>query len=118
MKLLCVLEPNTEGFVHASLGNGHRDFKEYFFEADENNELVAEVENEDHVAQLLKSGNFVPYGENDFQAASAILESDALGDDAEIEGDDEGEIETVGDGAPIEALTPASNKKPRRAQAE
>lgn len=118
MKLLCVLEPNTEGFVHASLGNGPRDFKEYFFEADENNELVAEVENEDHVAQLLKSGNFVPYGENDFQAASAILESDALGDGAEIEGDDDGEIETVGDGAPIEALTPASNKKPRKAQAE
>lgn len=118
MKLLCVLEPNTEGFAQASFGSGPRDFKEYLFEPDENDDLVGNVDDESHVAQLLKSGNFVPYGEHDFQAASAILESDALGDledDDDIEAEDD-EVETLGDGAPIEALTPPSKKSPRKAR--
>lgn len=111
MKLLCVLQPNEGGYVQASFGTNERDTKNYLFEKDENGDLVQDVEDQDHIATLLSSGNFIPYEAHDYDAAAEILDS---GNADETDKADEVETELVGDGAPVEALTPASSRKPRK----
>ena len=112
MKLLCTIEPNEDGFVLAEFEKN----VSYQFDPDENGDLVAEVDNDKHVAHLIATGNFQPYDEADFSAATDILSSD------ENENGDEGnenDLDQVDlNAGPVEALTPASNKKPRKAQAE
>ena len=110
MKLLCTIPPNGDGFILAEFEKKVT----YRFDADENGDLVAEVDNDKHVAVLLASGNFQPYDETDFSAATDILSSDENDDEG-----DEGDLDQVDlNAAPVEALTPASGKKPRKAQAE
>lgn len=120
MKLLCLLAPNVAGHVHASFGSTPKDFKEYLFEPDENDDLVAEVEDEKHISGLLASGNFVPYDASSYDDAVGLMTGidgdDPDENDDDVDGDDG--LETNGDGGPIEALTPASGRKPRKAKAE
>ena len=67
MKLICTLQANEDGHVTAEFGK-----TQYHFE-NENGDLVAEVDNEAHAAQLLSTGNFYPYDEGDYQQASNLL---------------------------------------------
>lgn len=102
MKLVCTVQANEEGHVTAELGKA-----KYIFE-NENGELVAEVDNEAHVAHLLSTGNFYPYDEVDYQQASNILSQES--DDDEFDsanGFDEPLNDPIDPNAmPLEAETP------------
>lgn len=112
MLLVTTIPPNADGFVMPEFGK-----VSYKFLPNEEGDLVAEVDNDGHVAHLLGTGNFYPHDEADFQAATDII-GDQDDREEDEEEDFEGEGETEPDAAPLEALTPRSNRKPRKAQAE
>ena len=107
MKLTTDIQPRKDGTVKAVVP-AHGGAKEsvYVFQKDASGVLCCEVENEDHLAYLLDSGNFIPEG-------------DVAADDDDDDSDegDEGGDGAQGGAAPIEANTPpkpkASKPKPK-----
>lgn len=97
MKLITDIKPRRDGVVVAFAGG-----KNWAFKADENGEIVGDVDCPEALAQLLATGNFQPYDEADLAAASILV----TGPDADAEDDGE---EAVG-GLPIEAGTPPAAK--------
>jgi hypothetical protein len=100
MKLVCTVQANEDGHVTAEFGK-----TKYIFE-NENGELVAEVDNAEHVAHLLGTGNFYPHDEGDYQQASNILSQES--DDDELDsGFDEPLDDPIDPNAmPLESETP------------
>jgi hypothetical protein len=106
MKLICLIKPNDEGFVLAHFGR-----KEYYFQPDADGDLVCDVDDDDHISQLIESGNFCPYDEADFHTA---LNGVIGGED----NDDDAEDQSNPDTAPLEALTPSKPREPRKPKVE
>lgn len=74
----------------------------YYFTANDNGELVCDVRDDAHVAELIERGCFFPHSPSDYAAAAALMDGDSDDDDLDDESVDL-------NAAPIEA--PA---KPRR----
>lgn len=107
MKLCTDIKPRRTGVVLVAV-----DGVTYTFSGEP---LAAVVDNEAHVAELLRNSNFYPEDEKDFERASltlsAALSSNPNGnEDSEIDDDDDDGEELVNGGAPVEALTPAKPK--------
>jgi len=103
MKIETTIAPRKDGAVNVEL-----DGSAYKFVADEHGRLMADIENDAHIAYLLDLGEFLPADEEDFARAAEIAGNDA--DDADDDGDDA----PVADVPPIEAKTAPSNKPPRK----
>lgn len=116
MKLEANIKPRRDGTIKATFGA-----VEYVFAADEEGRLIADVGVDEHIAELLNSGNFIPADEEDFQMAAALS---APQDDDDDDGDDEEEMqggtevdqESTPAAPPIEENTPRSLRKPRKAK--
>jgi hypothetical protein len=107
MKIICAIPKNEEGYVLAEFPKAA-----YKFEENEDGELMAEVDNEDHVAHLVGTGNFYPHDASDYQSVmDGIIGGEGNEEMDEFEGDDE---QSDPNALPIEALTPASKPKPRK----
>lgn len=93
------------------------------FAADKDGRLVAEIEGDELIDQVLALNGFFPYDEDDFPAAlnainsgSPVVDDDEGGDGLGLDGDDE----LPAGGAPVEANTPPKQpkapKQPRTAR--
>lgn len=127
MLLITEIKPRTDGTVIATSLDGKRKF---IFAANAQGELSCEVDDEPLLKQLLRSENFFPANESDYDAAiklsgvSAAPRQLGTGDDVG-EGDDDGDDDIDADegdpnGAPVEAGTaPAgASRGTRRARAQ
>lgn len=105
MKLTTDIQPRKDGTVKAVVP-AHGGAKEsvYLFQKDASGVLCCEVENEDHLAYLLDSGNFIPEG-------------DVAADDDDDDSD-EGDEGAQGGAGPIEANTPPKPKPKAKAKAK
>lgn len=104
MKLHSDIKPRRDGTVTAMVGE-----KSYVFSG---SPLAAEVDDAD-VAFLLNTGSFYPADAEDFERAGVKL-SNALSsseENDEADDDDDEDDEIIGDGAPLEALTPVKPSK-------
>lgn len=110
MKLEANIKPRRDGTVKATFGA-----VEYVFAADEEGRLVADVGVDEHIAELLNSGNFIPADEVDFEMAAALSAPPVEEDDETPEGDDE-DPEIIPAVPPVEEKTPPSTRKPRKAK--
>lgn len=113
MKLETTIAPRRDGKVNVEL-----DGALYAFVADNSGALVCEVENEAHLAHLLRLGDqFLPADEEDFAAASSLVAIDRQDGDS-IDDDNEDPVDM--NAAPIEepasvvAAQPASPKAGRK----
>lgn len=96
MKIETSIRPRKDGSLTASMPDGTR----YAFAKDGHN-MVAEVDNEAHIAFLLASGNFSPADDSDFDAALAMV----------ADGSDDSDFDVVDESAaPIEVATPVKSK--------
>jgi hypothetical protein len=107
MKLMTDIIPRRDGTVTAEAGG-----QKWTFKADENGEMVCEVEGDEALAALLATGNFQPYDEADIGMAASLV-SPAEGDDEHDTDDDGVEGEEAPGGLPIEAGTPPAAKPGR-----
>lgn len=104
MKLETTIKPRKDGTVNVEVGK-----TKIVFAPDEDGRLVADVENEAIIAQLLNSGSFIPVNEEDFEVAAAIAGP------AEVEADQDDEEDEEDESAPpLEENTPPSGRKPRK----
>lgn len=114
MLLTTTIPPNSCGGIHAEFGKA-----DYYFEKNELGDLVCDVDDEKHIVALIDSGNFFPYEEDDYDAASKLLGDDEpdmsnLGDDELDEEDDD----IVDPSAPPVEGVGAADKKPPRNRAK
>lgn len=110
MKLATDIKPRMDGTVIAHVDDAAYEFK--------GQPLECEVENEQHSAFLLNTGNFFPADSADFARAELKISPLLTGDQDDDEDDDEDESEMPNGGAPLEALTPvkATPKAARKAK--
>lgn len=102
MKLVTSIPPRRDGVVVLTTEAGAR----IVFGPDANGELVADVEDEDLVAKLLRRGGFEPFDEADFDRATALLDA-AEGGAADLDEDGGGEDAAADpDAPPVESNTP------------
>jgi hypothetical protein len=115
MLLITSLQPRRDGTVVAVANNGKARFT--FKARPEDGQLVCEVDDDETVAALLKTENFYPANDADFETALALAGTvgggdddggDGVGDDLEDGADDEGDP----NGAPVEV--PAANAEVAR----
>lgn len=125
MKLQTEIKPRRDGTVKVSGLDG----KSYTFQPDEAGDLVCNVEHEQTVAWLLSTQNFFPADAADFGRALGLTGGGAgqplqvqqvkLGADLDDDGDDAGgghdDLSDRPAPLPIEAGTPPSSKKPKKA---
>lgn len=109
MKLVSQLQPRRDGtvIVRDSAGQAH------VFSADADGALCCEISDPDLLASLLRTGNFIPADDADFEAATRLAMGDPSGeaDDAGGLGSDDDDVdddEVVNGGLPLEANTPAA----------
>ena len=107
MKLLTSIPPRRDGTVVACHGE-----KKFEFKADENGDMVGEVDDPEALGLLLATGNFIPFDENDMAAAVALVQNDGEPDDEDPDDEgDEGDDDEVPAGSlPIEAGTPPATR--------
>ena len=111
MKLQTSIPPRRDGTVRV-LG---LDRQTYVFVAGEDGELTGEVTDEATVAFLLESQNFWPANPDDAERALVLVKAAA----PEVEpddADDDLDEEPVADALPVEAETPPSAKRARKAK--
>lgn len=111
MKIEANIKPRRDGTVKAAFGP-----VEYVFAADEDGRLVAEVGVDEHIADLLNTGNFIPADDEDFAIAAAIA-SPEIGDDEddeEMQGGADVDPDSIPMAPPVEENTPPSRRKPRK----
>lgn len=117
MKLQTSIPPRRDGTVRV-LG---LDRQTYVFVAGEDGELTGEVTDEATVAFLLESQNFWPADPEDAERALDLVKKPATEGEEGGDGDDDDDGEDDEDAPPalpIEAETPPSPKRPRKAKAE
>lgn len=91
MKLETTINPRKDGTVLARFG------KEvlYTFAPGDDGALTCDVDNDEHVAFLLNTGNFYPADAESFEEAAALVAGDEAvevpGDEGEPPADDEGD---------------------------
>lgn len=105
MKLATAIQPRKDGTVTLTGLDG----QPYVFSKHEaSGELVADIEHEGTLAHLLAMDNFYPLDEADYDAANALVQSQATaGDEDEPDDlDDEGDPNAP----PVEANTPPKAK--------
>jgi hypothetical protein len=107
MKLETTISPRKDGVVNVEFGK-----VKYVFAADEEGRLVADVDEESIIANLLNSGNFIPADDADFEVAALIAAPAEESDEDDDEDSDEEEL----NGLPVEEQTPPSGRKPRKAK--
>lgn len=114
MKLQTSIPPRRDGTVKV-LG---KDRQTYVFVAGEDGELTGEVTDDATVAFLLESQNFWPADPEDAERALNLVKKPSTeGEDGE-DGDDGEDDEGAPPALPIEAETPPSPKRPRKAEAK
>lgn len=97
MRIETSIKPRKDGTVSVAV-----DAMKYTFAPDEPGTLVAEVENEAHIAFLLARGDdFLPADDADFDKADALVSGAAKQDEGDGDDEDDDEPKTV-DAAPIE----------------
>lgn len=99
MKLETTITPREEGNVLVEL-----DGKEYNFAPDESGSLVADVEDEKHVAHLLNLETFVPVNEADFVKAADLANAGNDNGDEDDEGDEDDDELSDPNAAPVEGV--------------
>ena len=112
MKLEANIKPRRDGTVTATFGP-----VQYVFSADDEGRLVSEVGVEEHIADLLNTGNFIPADEEDFAIAAAIASPDLVDEDddeEEMQGGVEIDPDSIPAAPPLEENTPPSGRKPRK----
>ena len=105
MKIETSIKPRTNGTVRATI-----DGVLYVFEADDDGNLVAEVEKEAHISALLaRDGEFLPADDADFVLADTLVRPVAAADD-ELH-DDPADENSDPNAAPIEEPASAVSAK-------
>jgi len=112
MKLQTSIIARRDGTVRVSGKGAQR----YVFQADEDGQLVADVDDDELVAHLLQQGTFWPVDPGDYDAATALSGVQTVGPDGGADGDDD-DADGAGDGQPQEANTPPRPRRnPRKAR--
>jgi hypothetical protein len=115
MKLEANISPRRDGTVKAEFGK-----ITYVFAEDEHGRLVADIGVDEHIAELLNTGNFIPADEEDFEIAAAIaappVDDDAGEEDFEMQGGTDVDPDSIPAAPPVEENTPPSLRKPRKAK--
>lgn len=116
MILLTTIPPRRDGTVILR----DKDGTPNIFKAEKpGGDLVCDVTNEATISDALRSGNFDPVLEADFDQAKALLNPDQ-GDGAEDDPADEGDDDEAADAPPVESqTTPApGGRRGRKARAQ
>lgn len=126
MKLQTSIIPRRDGTVRVS----GKDKRVYAFEPNDDGQLVADVDDEELIARLLQQGTFYPDDPADYDAATALTESnsslgrqqfrDGLDETVPGEGgfdDDRDDAPVDPSAPPLEAnTTPRPRRHPRKAR--
>lgn len=107
MKLETTILPRRDGTVRVSIGDA-----DYTFSPDASGALVADVPNDEHVAQLIHLGDFLPADEADFERAAKMTGSASTGDGADDSDDEDEDVDP--NAAPIEEPASAVAAKPQK----
>lgn len=114
MKLEANIAPRRDGTVKAEFNK-----TTYIFAEDEQGRLVADIGIDEHIAELLNTGNFIPADEEDFEVAAAIAAppvDDEEDDEEEMQGGIDVDPDSIPAAPPVEENTPPSRRKPRKAK--
>lgn len=111
MKLEANIAPRCDGTVKAEFGK-----ITYVFAEDEQGRLVADIGVDEHIAELLNTGNFIPADEEDFEIAAAIAAPPVEDEEDGMQGGADVDPDSIPAAPPVEENTPPSHRKPRKAK--